>query len=260
MIIINSDDFGISSPTNKAIVTAITSGLCSSTTLMPNMPGFDEACSLTHEHRLEQHIGMHLVLRDGFPLTEEIRKCRRFCDRDGRLALEASPPLFTLIASEQQALAKEIRAQINRCRTNGVQITHLDSHYHLHNLWPVLDVVLAVAASEKIPHVRIARNCGLGIGLKKRIYKTLVNNKIRRAALARTTHFGSLADYLFLVAEEPISCKEPFEIMIHAVIHEKGFVADAGDDQPLEDRIKAVPFFSPLVSFSGARYLGNGQA
>lgn len=260
MLIINSDDFGLDERVNKAIVDSFAAGLCSSATLMATMPGFEEACSLAHEHRLKDHLGLHIVLRDGFPLSEEIKKYARFCDSDGRLALESSPPLFSLDVSERHALAREIRAQIARCRANGIALSHLDSHYHLHNLWPILGVVIAVALSEHIPYVRLARNCGAGIGLKKRAYKTIVNGRLRSAGLSRTKYFGSVEDYLFLT-EQIGSIDNSFEIMLHPVFHKEGFLVDAGDDQPLESRMRAVKSFRDAVSFNGANYLrGSGRS
>ena len=262
MLIINSDDFGLDERVNKAIVDSFVAGLCSSATLMATMPGFEEACSLAREHRLKDHLGLHIVLRDGFPLSEEIKKYARFCDSDGRLALQSSPPLFSLDASERQALAREIRAQIARCRANGIPLGHLDSHYHLHNLWPILGVVIAVALSEHIPYVRLARNCGAGIGLKKRAYKTIVNGRLRSAGLSRTKYFGSVEDYLFLTEQiGSIDNKRSFEIMLHPVFHQEGFIVDAGDDRPLESRMRAVKSFRDAVSFNGANYLrGSGRS
>ena len=43
--IINADDFGLSSSVNK-IVESFNNGLINSTTLMANMPGFEEAVEL----------------------------------------------------------------------------------------------------------------------------------------------------------------------------------------------------------------------
>ncbi|MCB6144124.1 ChbG/HpnK family deacetylase, partial [Lachnospira pectinoschiza] len=42
-IIINADDFGYSSGVNQGIIKAFREGVLSSTTLMANMPGCDEA-------------------------------------------------------------------------------------------------------------------------------------------------------------------------------------------------------------------------
>lgn len=246
---------------NRAIIKSFAAGLCSSTTLMATMPGFEEACSLAHEHGLRDHIGMHIVLRDGFPLTGGIRKFLRFCDREGRLALESSPPVFSLDVSERRALAEEIRTQIARCRASGIPLTHLDSHYHLHNLWPILGVVIAVALSEHVPHVRLARNWGPGISLRKRAYKAVVNRKLRRAGLSRTSYFGSIEDYVFRREKRGSTEKRSsFEVMIHPVFHDNGFVVDAGEDEPLENRIKVLDSFREAVSFNGAKYLRGVSA
>jgi len=43
-VIINADDFGLSSSNNRVIVAAFKDGVISSATLMANTPGFDEAC------------------------------------------------------------------------------------------------------------------------------------------------------------------------------------------------------------------------
>ena len=77
-IIINADDFGMSAEANKAIVEAFEKNVISSTTLMANMSGFNEACELAHRHRLLGKIGVHLNLTSGYPLSEPIRKCCAF--------------------------------------------------------------------------------------------------------------------------------------------------------------------------------------
>ncbi len=73
-LIINADDFGLNSSVNRAIVDLFTNGLINSATLMANMPAFDEAISLVHKYNLAPKIGLHLVLTEGTPLTEEIKK------------------------------------------------------------------------------------------------------------------------------------------------------------------------------------------
>lgn len=255
MLIINCDDFGLNESVNKAIVDSFAAGLCSSTTIMATMPGFEEACSLARDHRLNDHIGLHIVLRDGVPLSDEIRKCGRFCNQDGQLALQSSPPVFALEVSERSALAKEIRLQIARCRSHGIPLSHADSHYHLHNLWPILGVVIAVAHSEHIPYLRVARNCGAGIDFKKRAYKAMVNQRLRNAGLSRTRYFGGIEDYLYLRGKKDvIGHNESFEIMIHPTLHEKGFVADAGEDESLQNRLRSVDLFDDAISFSGEKY------
>jgi len=77
-IIVNADDFGMSAETNRAIVEAFENSVISSTTLMANMPGFEEACELAHRHRLLGKIGLHLNLTSGYPLSAPIRRCPGF--------------------------------------------------------------------------------------------------------------------------------------------------------------------------------------
>ena len=92
-LIVNADDFGYSAQVNEAIVKAFADGLVSSTTLMPNMPGFDDAVALIRQGRIPaDSTGVHLNLFEGEPLTEQMKACRVFCGEDGRLSLSGSSP------------------------------------------------------------------------------------------------------------------------------------------------------------------------
>ncbi|MDD5016426.1 MAG: ChbG/HpnK family deacetylase [Atribacterota bacterium] len=197
-LIINADDLGWDSQTNKAIIEAFRTGFCSSATLMPNMPGFKEACELIHENKLVNHIGLHLVLRDGLPVSEKIKRFPVFCDSRGRLCLSATRPIFLgLWPSEKRAIAEEIRAQIECCRAKGIKITHLDSHYHIHAGFGIASVLIPIAKEEGIKYIRIARNFGPRISFHKKIYKNFLNSILIRNTLARTAFFGNIPDYLF---------------------------------------------------------------
>ena len=254
MLIINADDFGLNHSINHAIIKSFELGLCSSTTLMANMPGFEEACCLAQERRLLNHVGIHLVLKDGASLTEAMKRSSPFCDREGLLAMSEFSPFLTLETSEKRILAAEIRAQIACCRGNGIFLTHLDSHFHLHTRWAILGVVAGVVKSENIPFVRLTRNCIPGMGLGKRLYKYMVNRRIRTAGLSRTRNFGDLADYHFFNQTAGSRLREQsFEVMIHPVFHKEGFVTDAGRNEPLETLIDSVEGYRDAVSFSCVR-------
>lgn len=68
-LIINSDDFGYSNGVNYGIIDAYRNGILTSTTLMANMPGFNEAVKLKKEYpRLG--VGVHLTLTCGKPLLK----------------------------------------------------------------------------------------------------------------------------------------------------------------------------------------------
>src|SRR5205823_6180096 len=120
VLIINADDLGRDTSINQAIITAFKNGHCSSATIMPNMPGFEEACNLVHENKLLKHVGLHLTLRDARPLTETMKKLSVFCNRDGILSNATVHSPLLLSSLEQQALADEMRAQIARNCGSGI--------------------------------------------------------------------------------------------------------------------------------------------
>lgn len=181
-VIINADDFGISEQDNRWILEGLQTGVLTSTTLMANMPAFEEACALASTHRLQGRIGLHFNLTYGRSLSERIRRCPRFCDALGefRPGLSAWTPRLTV--QEAEAVRDELRAQWRRCVKAGVLPSHIDSHQHIHTLWPVGAVVAQEARMLGVP-VRQARNLGTNLHPVKRVYKTLFNMRLRQSAV-----------------------------------------------------------------------------
>ena len=70
-LIINADDFGLNTSVNHAIIESFEKGLINSTTLMANMPGFEEAIELAHKNNIIDKIGIHLCLTEGEPITKK---------------------------------------------------------------------------------------------------------------------------------------------------------------------------------------------
>lgn len=246
-LIINADDFGLNTDANHSILEAFQQGLCSSTTLMANMPGFEEACEIAHEHKLTDSVGLHLNLGEGYPLVDALRRCSTFCGAEGRFQLSASHLTLFLNAAEKMALAEEIRAQVGRCRSAGIPLTHLDSHRHLHTQWAILGVVLAVARQEGIPYVRIPRNSGSSIGPVLAMYKWLLIRKIESAAMRATDYFGSVRDYLWL--KDAGGVFGSMEIMIHPRRVEPGLLGNYPGENLLTDEIRKVDSYRNAVSF-----------
>src|ERR1700734_1066609 len=97
LVIINADDFGMSSAVNSAILSGVEQGLVTSTSIMANMPGFEEAVRLEREHDLLRgRVGVHLNLTEGRPLTAPILACSIFCGADGSFFFKRDRPLFRL--------------------------------------------------------------------------------------------------------------------------------------------------------------------
>jgi len=219
MLIINADDYGMGENENRAILRCFRERLCTSTTIMSNMPGFEEACTMAFENGFHESIGMHLVLNEGVPLTESIRKERKFCTEEGELCLSRKFPTLSLNSREKYALAAEIRAQIRKCRERGIPITHVDSHHHVHTEWGIASVLIPIAREMGVPFVRIARNLEKNRKIVKRVYKYLYNANLRWTKLCATEYFGSVEEYLLFQDEKDMS-NRAVEVMIHP--HYKG--------------------------------------
>jgi predicted glycoside hydrolase/deacetylase ChbG (UPF0249 family) len=123
-VIINADDFGMTSEINAAIVEAFHKRWISSTTIMANMPGTEEAFALARRYNLIGCIGIHLNLTEGYPITKDIAHFYRFCDEKGRLRPRRT--MFHLSTRERLAVEHEIDAQVEKCLNHDIPLTHID--------------------------------------------------------------------------------------------------------------------------------------
>jgi len=222
-IIVNADDFGMSPENNRAIVEAFDKGVISSTTLMANMPGFEEACKLANCHQLSGKIGVHLNLTEGKPLSTPIKGSPLFCDEFG--LFRPRQTLFHLEPEEKHAVEAEFATQIQACLDRGIHPTHLDSHQHIHTEWPIGEITIRVARQYGIGAIRLTRNCGTGIGLGHKLYKAAYNARLRTYGLAKTRYFGSAKDVATVLA----TTQDDVEIMVHVTVAETDKLLDRGE-------------------------------
>lgn len=255
IFIINADDFGLNERTNAAIISSFERGICSSTTIMANMPGFDEACRLVHERKVGEHVGIHFVLTEGAPLTEDIKECSRFCGHEGRFNGRRHR-IFRLRSFEEKTLIRELSAQVAKCRLHGIRVTHADSHNHIHEEWAIASVIMRVCVDQNIPHLRLARNCGAkAVPLINRTYRHLLNLRLRHAKLARTKYFGGVSDYTYLCRRIGIEeAKNSIEVMIHPTYDAAGALVDLGSGRRLEEIEIGLNERLHAVSYSGHQY------
>jgi chitin disaccharide deacetylase len=256
-VIVNADDFGLDEAVNRGIVLAFEQGLVSSTTLLANHSGFEHAVELAHAHGLAHHVGVHLNLTTGAPLTEPIKSSRRFCDADGAFwSWSADSHAWRVVGHEREALTWELRAQVERVRAAGLPVTHVDSHHHVHNKWGVGDCVIAVATQLGVPRIRIARNCGRGISLASRVYKKAFNRRLSRGGFAGTRWFGEVDDWIYLRERLPDRAAiDDFELMTHPTLNDRGVLVDAySGGRELATLLEPVDGLRSAISHAGARY------
>lgn len=161
-LIVNADDLGLTGGVNRAVTELHAAGVLTSATLMANAAASQEAVQLA----LAQPtlgIGCHLVLVDGEPVlsAQAIPHLANVATGQFRPTLGAFLPwLLGLVpgsgsaAEREREIEAEAAAQIAHLQAQGVPLTHIDTHKHVHIFPSVLRPVLRAAARAGIQRVR----------------------------------------------------------------------------------------------------------
>ena len=131
-LIINADDFGMSSEFNQAICYLMTQGIVSSTSLMANGRAYEEAIQDIRKLDMK-NIGVHLTLTcDGFENNNKITyssvtHANSLEDKNG--VLYCSYRDLADKASDEDII-NEIYSQILKIKNDGIEFTHIDNHMY----------------------------------------------------------------------------------------------------------------------------------
>jgi len=151
-LIINADDFGLTAGVNRAIAEANRSDVLTSATMMANARAFAEAAALA-KSQPSLKTGCHVVLIDGDPVSANLPTLT-----NGSSRFRSSLKQFAVAAVRRQISADEIQqeaeAQIRKIQSQGITLTHIDSHKHTHMFPHVLRPVLRAAKACRIRAVR----------------------------------------------------------------------------------------------------------
>lgn len=147
-LILNADDFGLTTGVNRAIREAGDSRAITSTTLMASSARFEEAAALARSLP-NLKVGCHVVLIDGQAIESNVPS---LTGNNGNFRTSLKD--FARAAVGKQLAADEIEretaAQIRKIQAHGITVSHVDSHKHTHMFPQVLRPVL-----------RAARACGV---------------------------------------------------------------------------------------------------
>lgn len=143
-IIINADDFGYSTAVNLGIIESFKKGVLTSATLMANMPGCDEAIELAKENP-SFGVGGHLVLTCGRPIHER----STLVDKDGKFFGLSDYKLHRYKMDDSE-IFEEWCSQIDYLMNQGIKLTHLDSHHHVHTFTENLEITKRIAEKYQI--------------------------------------------------------------------------------------------------------------
>ena len=152
-LIVNADDFGLTSGVNRGIIEAYERGIVTSATLMACGAKFQEAVDLAS--RMPQlSVGCHVLLVDASPVLEFQQVSTLATSNFGAPKFRDNLVSFAGLAVtrrlDEDQIEAEITAQIRKLQTAGIKVSHLDSHKHTH-MFPVVFR----------PMLRAARECGV---------------------------------------------------------------------------------------------------
>lgn len=153
LVMIHTDDLGMTHAVNAASIQALESGPVNSGSIMVPTPWFPEIAAWARKHP-EVDLGLHLTLTSEWttyrwgPVSSKDR-VPSLLDDTGYLHLTEDVAATKMKTSEAEA---EVRAQIDRAKAFGIQFTHFDSHMRTLLQNPaLLDVLLRVGRDYKVP-------------------------------------------------------------------------------------------------------------
>lgn len=192
---------------------------------MANMPGFDEAVELAHRHKITDKIGVHLVLTEGKPLTSAVERFPYLFNTEKLPRKLFAKKLSYLDSDQKKIIFDEYSAQINKVRKNGIPITHIDTHQHMHEMWGILQVMITLLKEHKIPSMRILNNLERS-ALHKNKYRDVINYYLKRKRVNYSDYFGSQLDLPAHQTKEAHNGAGTIEIMVHPDFNAKGEIVD----------------------------------
>jgi len=173
-LIVNADDFGLSSGTNRGIIKAWQEGVLTSASLMVGAKGFDEAVELARENP-DLQIGLHLTLVQGRSAGER-KGFPPLVDTKGYFPHDPvyAGMRYFFVKSLRKQLFAEIEAQITRFLGTGLPLSHIDGHLNIHMHPTVFDILCELMPKYGITSFRLSRervDVDLSIAPRRRLGK-----------------------------------------------------------------------------------------
>ena len=156
-LIVHADDFGLSEAINDGILQAHTEGIVTSASLMPTGGAFCHAVDLASVTP-SLDVGIHLTLVEETPVSPP-QSIPSLVNDYGRFHPHASDFLRRYLRGKisLHEVRHELESQVRKVKDSGLQVSHLDSHQHLHALPGIWDIVQSLAAQFDIAAVRYPR-------------------------------------------------------------------------------------------------------
>ncbi len=146
-LIVTADDLGLTKSINEGIAKACREGIVTSVSVIPTGEAFADALKVIKDLGLKG-IGAHLALTETKPLL----KSSKFYINHYPLFKDI---IFKKIDLEE--IRKELKAQLELLKDSGANITHINSHEHMHMIPEILEILISLAKEFNIPALRYPR-------------------------------------------------------------------------------------------------------
>jgi len=156
-LIINADDCGFSDAVNEAVERCYRAGRITGVSIMAVGACFQQAAGMLKNIE-KTDVGVHMTLTGRLsPCTEDRARIDTLLNKDGTFPADyKSLGLRCLLRKLRQGqVYLELREQIEKVLNEGLSVTHLDSHEHVHMFPEVFDATLKLASEFNIPYIRI---------------------------------------------------------------------------------------------------------
>ena len=154
-LIVNADDFGMAPGVNRAILELHAAEVLTSATLMAKAAATEEAVKMALAMPTLA-VGCHVVLVDGEPVSDPRSVSSLVAGNTGTLHPTIGSFLKRLYTGRirPSQIEAEAAAQIALLQSYGLQLTHVDTHKHMHMFPGVLGPVLRAARAAGIRAIR----------------------------------------------------------------------------------------------------------
>lgn len=154
-IIINADDFGINDLVTSEIERVIDEGAITSTTIMANGNCLEEVKRFAISHP-EISFGIHLCLSEFSSITKsKVLYKYGLTDSEGMFIKQQIFRVSFFPEDLLLAIKNELKAQIETVKSLGIQISHADSHHHVHTIYPLHSIINEVLEEYGIKKIRL---------------------------------------------------------------------------------------------------------
>lgn len=159
-LIVNADDLGIHPSTNHGILEAARRGIVSSTSILVTTNYWKEA-AIEGMAIPGLGIGIHLNLTMGTPVLppeqvpDLVNEAGEFLFSNASLVTRFHLPGAKSALLEQ--IGREFEAQILRLQKVGVEVTHMDSHQHVHMIPSIFSAALEAGKKCGVNKIRYVK-------------------------------------------------------------------------------------------------------